>query len=50
MTRRTTEWELRERRKSEKERRGEVQELDAGGEEERLFLPTRSLVASADEE
>jgi len=41
-----SEWELRER---EEERRLEAEELGAGGEEP-LFLPTPSLMASAEEE
>jgi hypothetical protein len=44
-----SEWELRERREMEEERRAEAEEL--GGEvEEPLFLPTPTFVASAEEE
>jgi hypothetical protein len=45
-----SEWELRERRESEEERRVEAEELGAGGGEQPLFLPTPSFMASAEEE
>jgi hypothetical protein len=38
-----SEWELRERREREVERRVEAEELGAGDEEQTLFLPTLSL-------
>ena len=40
---------LRERREMEEERRAEAEELGAGGEEQPLFLPTPSFMASAEE-
>jgi hypothetical protein len=43
-----SEWELRERREREEERRVEAEELGAGGEEQPLFLPTPSFMASAE--
>jgi hypothetical protein len=45
-----SEWELRERREREEERRQEAEELGAGGEEQPLFLPTPAFMASAEEE
>jgi hypothetical protein len=45
-----SEWELQERREREEERRVEAEELGAGGEEQPLFLPTPSFMASAEEE
>ena len=49
-----SEWELRERRVREEERRAEAEELGAAGEwvmeELPLFLPTPSFMASADED
>jgi len=44
-----SEWELREPREREEERRAEAEALGGGGEEP-LFLPTPSFMASADEE
>jgi hypothetical protein len=44
-----SEWELRERREGEEERRVEAEELGAGVEEP-LFLPTPAFMASAEEE
>jgi len=43
-------WELRERREQEEERRTEAKELDGGGEEQPLFLPTPVFMASAEVE
>jgi hypothetical protein len=43
-----SEWELRERREREEERRQGAEELGAGGENP-LFLPTSSFIASAEE-
>jgi len=40
-----SEWELRER---EEKRRAGAEELGAGGEEQSLFLPTPSFMASVD--
>jgi len=49
-----SEWELRELREREEERRAEAEELSAGGDlcagEEPLFLPKPSFMASADDE
>jgi hypothetical protein len=45
----TSEWELRERREREEERRVEAEELGAEVEEP-LFLPTPAFMASAEEE
>jgi len=45
-----SEWELRERREREEERRREAEELGVGNEEQLLFLPTPSFMASAEEE
>jgi len=45
-----SEWELRERQEREEERRREAEELGGGDEEQPLFLPTPSLMASAEEE
>jgi len=49
-----SEWELRERREREEERRAEAEELGAAEEwaleELPLFLPTPSFMASADED
>jgi hypothetical protein len=44
-----SEWEFRERRGREEERRVEAEELGAGVEEP-LFLPTPAFMASAEEE
>jgi hypothetical protein len=44
-----SEWGLRERREREEERREEAEELGAGGEELPLFLPTPSIMATAEE-
>jgi hypothetical protein len=44
-----SEWELRERREREEERRAEVEGLGAEVEEP-LFLPTPAFMASAEEE
>jgi hypothetical protein len=44
-----SEWELRERREREEERRAEDEELGAEVEEP-LFLPTTAFMASAEEE
>jgi hypothetical protein len=44
-----SEWELRERREREGERRAEDEELGAGVEEP-LFLPTPAFMAYAEEE
>jgi len=44
-----SEWELRERREQEEERRAEAEGLDAEVEEP-LFLPTPAFMASAEEE
>jgi hypothetical protein len=44
-----SEWELRERREREEERRAEADELGAEVEE-LLFLPTPAFMASAEEE
>jgi hypothetical protein len=44
-----SEWELRERREREEERRAEVEALGAEVEE-LLFLPTPTFMASAEEE
>jgi hypothetical protein len=43
-----SEWELRERREREEERRQGAEELGAGGEKP-LFLPTSSFIASVEE-
>jgi hypothetical protein len=46
-----SEWDLRERREREEERKQEAEELGAEEEEEQpLFLPTHSFMASAEEE
>jgi hypothetical protein len=48
-----SEWERRERRERrerEEVRRQEAEELSAGEEEQPLFLPTPSFMASAEEE
>jgi len=47
-----SEWELRQRREREEERRAEAEKLGAGGEEQPLFLPspTLSFMAFAEEE
>jgi hypothetical protein len=45
-----SEWELQERSEREEERRQEAEELGAGGEEQPLFLPTPSFMASVEEE
>jgi hypothetical protein len=45
-----SEWELRERREREEERRAQAKELGVGGEELPLFLSTLSFMASAEEE
>jgi len=49
-----SEWELRERREREDERRVEAEELGAGeewgGGEQPLFLPTPPFMASVGEE
>jgi hypothetical protein len=42
-----SEWQLRERREREEERRHEAEELGAGGEEP-LFLPTPSFMVSVE--
>jgi len=42
-----SEWELRERREREEERRSEVEELDVENEEQPPFLPMPLFVASA---
>jgi len=44
-----SEWNLRERKEGEKERRWEAEELDAGAEERLLFSPAPSFMASAEE-
>jgi hypothetical protein len=44
-----SEWELRERREREEERRTEAEDLGAEVEEP-LFLPTPAFMASAEEE
>jgi hypothetical protein len=44
-----SEWELRERRERDEERRAEAEELGAEVEE-RLFLPTPAFMASAEAE
>jgi hypothetical protein len=44
-----SEWELRERREREEERRGEAEGLGAEVEQP-LFLPTPTFIASAEEE
>ena len=43
------EWELRERREREEERRAEAERLGTGVEEP-MFLPTPAFMASAEEE
>jgi hypothetical protein len=45
-----SEWERRERREREEERRQGAEELGIGREELPLFLPTPSFMASAEEE
>jgi len=45
-----SEWELRERRGWEEERRAEDEELDVEGEEQPSLLPTPSLMSSAEED
>jgi hypothetical protein len=45
-----SEWELRERREREEERRREAGELGVRNEEQLLFLPTLSFMGSAEEE
>jgi len=47
-----SEWELGQRREREEERRAEADKLDAGGEEQPLFLPSphAPAMASAEEE
>jgi hypothetical protein len=45
-----SKWELRERRETEEETTLETEEVDAGSEEQRLFLPTPTFRASAEEE
>jgi len=47
--REASEWELRERRQREEERRAEAEELGAEGEDQTLFLPIPSLMASTEE-
>lgn len=44
-----SEWELRERGEMEEERRQEAEEPGAGDEEQPIFLPTPSFMASAEE-
>ena len=48
--REASEWELWDRREREEERRQEAEGRDAGYEEQPLFLPTPSFMASAEEE
>jgi len=43
------EWELRWRREREEERRAEAEEVNGVGEEQPLFLPTPSFMATAEE-
>jgi hypothetical protein len=45
-----SEGELRERREREEKRRQEAEDLGSRGEEQPLFLPTPSFMASAEEE
>jgi hypothetical protein len=45
-----SEWELRERREREDERRQEAEGMGAEDEERPLFLPTPSFMASVEEE
>jgi hypothetical protein len=50
MQSKVSEWELRERREREEERRREAGELGAGNEEQLPFLPTLSFMGSAEKE